>query len=215
MKWIAAASLALLSMTANAAFEKTDWNAVGDKLVTVDTETGLEWLNLSVTDDKSISMVKAELATTYSGWRLATNDEVTALMYGIYSSVSNMEFSFLDARGSGNYPLWIGANDFASLMSNGVNFTSYHTGLYFDENGVIRYAGSYLNEGGAYTATVGLANTAVFSETSTINLVGVGGVFLVRAGDAEPSTPAPVPAPLGLGLIGLLGFALASRRRLP
>lgn len=215
IKWVAIVSLMFLSMTADAAFQKTDWSNVGDELVTIDTSTGVEWLNLAATDNKSIEQVRAELLTTYSGWRLPTNDEVSALMYGIYRDVMSLEFSFYDAR-SNTALFWEGANSFAKLMSDGTTSVSYHLGLYFDEDGVIRDAGAYLNEGGAYTATHGLENTSIYSESTAIALSGVGGVFLVRgsdpvAPDPKPE-PSPVPSPLGLGLLGLMGAVLLSRR---
>ncbi|BCV27700.1 hypothetical protein [Shewanella algae] len=39
----------LISAQANAAFVETDWKAQGDGLATLDTDTGIEWLDVSET----------------------------------------------------------------------------------------------------------------------------------------------------------------------
>ena len=58
---------------------RTDWKVLGDEKTTLNTTTGLEWLDLNETKNKSIIQVKSELATTYAGFRLATETEITAL----------------------------------------------------------------------------------------------------------------------------------------
>lgn len=212
MKVVLAAALMLSTLSAQAAFVKADWRSTGDKLVLVDTTTEIEWLNLAVTDDKSIDQVKAELATVYSGWRLPTNAEVSALMYGIYSvyNIPSLEWDTVTARNS-NPSVQNAALSFADLMGNGARNLSYNVGLYFDEDGVIRNTGAYANENGAYTVTHGLERSSTFSSSDSISWPGVGGVFLVRGGDPVEPVPNPVPVPAGIGLIGLLALGLAGR----
>lgn len=210
-----ATMLMLSAFGTQAAFTKTDWKTAGDLMVIQDSNTKLEWLNLMATDGKSINQVNSELSTTYSGWRLPTNDEVSALMYGIYSKATTLEWSTNIARRT-KPTVWEGANLFATLMGNGAKTLTYHLGLYFDEDGIVRNTGAYVNEGGAYTVTRGLEHTDVDLTSTVITLNGVGGVFLVRGGEPvvpEPE-PNPVPSPLGLGLLSLLGVALTSRRRI-
>lgn len=70
-------ALASIAFNANAAFVTTYWQVAGDKKATLDTETGLEWLDLTQTDGKSYSEVSALLSTTLSGWRFPTRPKFT------------------------------------------------------------------------------------------------------------------------------------------
>jgi MYXO-CTERM domain-containing protein len=211
LKVVLAAVLMLGAFGAQAGFTKTDWNAVGDNLVTVDSSTGLEWLNLTATDNKSVSMVQEQMSTIYAGWRLPTNAEVVAMMSNMFNvPSSSLEFNTMTARSPSQ--LNSGANYFAKMMSNGASTTANHLGFYYDEDNVLRVTGVYLNDYGTYSFIVGLESADVYNYNSTLTgISNVGGVFLVK--DSVSIEPEPVPSPLGLGLLGLLGVALASRRR--
>lgn len=72
--------LAGLSTNANAEFVDGDYLKVNDSNVMMDTTTGLEWLSLTLTVDKSINNVSDLLDSgSYSGFRLATEDEVVLM----------------------------------------------------------------------------------------------------------------------------------------
>jgi hypothetical protein len=60
---------ALQCTVANAALQSIHWKNDGDNLVTLDTVTGIEWLDLTVPHGKSIDEESALLQTTYAGWR--------------------------------------------------------------------------------------------------------------------------------------------------
>lgn len=79
--------LMLSSLQAHAAFIETDWKSTGDKLSTLDTATGLEWLDLTLTKGRSIAHTIAELneGGLYKGWRLPSASEVHGLMSSILS----------------------------------------------------------------------------------------------------------------------------------
>jgi hypothetical protein len=64
-----------------AAIIDTDWQAPGDAKLMLDTETGLQWLDLSVTANKTYNNVVAKLALgqVYEGFRVATQSEVLTL----------------------------------------------------------------------------------------------------------------------------------------
>ena len=70
-----------LASSANALLIEADYINSGDGLITVDTVTGLEWLDLTETDGMSFNMVEAELLVGGSlfGYRYATLGEVYQL----------------------------------------------------------------------------------------------------------------------------------------
>ncbi|RYE55939.1 MAG: hypothetical protein EOP48_09110 [Sphingobacteriales bacterium] len=92
---IAAGVIALgLSLSAQAAFVSLDWKAGSDGLVTLDTTTGLEWLDITEARDLSFDQVSGQLGDggQYSGFRYASGAEVMQLL-------KNFGFEIFD----GNY----------------------------------------------------------------------------------------------------------------
>ena len=77
------------SQLAHATLLQMDWQSAGDGLVVLDTNTGLEWLNLSVTAGNSILATEAD-SSVYGPFRWATNSEVDGLLstYLTYASVA-------------------------------------------------------------------------------------------------------------------------------
>ncbi|MGU5713582.1 hypothetical protein [Aeromonas caviae] len=69
-------AVGLISAQTHAAFISTDWKKTNDKLAVIDTNTGIEWLKLQSTRDKTMNTVISQLETTYAGWRLPTYSEV-------------------------------------------------------------------------------------------------------------------------------------------
>lgn len=71
----------LFSPLSSAAIVSVDWNSVGDNLITRDTASGLDWLDLTETNDMSYNTVFAEIGDggQFDGWRYATNSEVVIL----------------------------------------------------------------------------------------------------------------------------------------
>lgn len=77
---VATLAAGLISTQASAAFVATDWKSTGDKLATLDTETGLEWLDIYQTYGYTIKSMKTALLNGhFHGWRLATYEEVMQL----------------------------------------------------------------------------------------------------------------------------------------
>ena len=71
-----------LSVTAHAALNSADWKTSGDGLITIDTATGLEWLDVSYTVGRSYNDVSAAVVTPEDdlfGWDYATLAEVEEL----------------------------------------------------------------------------------------------------------------------------------------
>lgn len=232
------AASALFTATAQAEFVYTDWKSTGDKQAVLDTSTGVEWLRLSNTNKKSISTVLSELDTIYAGWRLPTNAEVSAMIRSVYgmpttTNGQGLNISVYSTR-SGGYRT--GANKFINLFGNGHKSLAHHAGLYYDEDGIVRFTGAYANEGGAYTNTYGLEHTSKYSENSTLSNYYIGGVFLVSDGgttlssilnpnlnlnnpnapvNTTPTAPTDVSvtAPISLGAAGMLLGLFGLRRR--
>ena len=76
-----AATALVLSSSVNAAIISTDWQTSGDNLITTDTESGLNWLDLTETNGLSYNYVSSQLGVggQFEGFRYATSDEVVAL----------------------------------------------------------------------------------------------------------------------------------------
>ena len=76
-----AVSTLVLSTSVNAAIISADWQSTGDNLITQDTASGLEWLDLTVTAGMSYNEVSAQLGTggAFDGWVYATVAQVEGL----------------------------------------------------------------------------------------------------------------------------------------
>ena len=87
------ACFTFISFNVSAAVVSTDWLTAGDNLITHDTVSGLDWLDLTETNDLSYDFVSGQLVTggQFAGWRYATNTEVITLWnnFGINLSASH------------------------------------------------------------------------------------------------------------------------------
>lgn len=97
--------LCCAATVANANLIHEDWRSAGDSLVTVDTHSGLEWLNFSQATIGH-DQIRAELTTNYSGFRFATASELLELFSYYVPDLPSNGF-------------WFGANpsDAAALQS--------------------------------------------------------------------------------------------------
>ncbi len=74
-----AVSAALAASPSIAALQEADLASAGDKLLTVDSDTGLAWLDITVTRGQSLAQVLGS-SWMQQGFRLATGAEFAALM---------------------------------------------------------------------------------------------------------------------------------------
>jgi hypothetical protein len=83
-----AATLLLSITSVQAALVESDWQNTGDALATLDTETGIEWLDLTQTLGMSINQAEGLTGegSTFEGWRLPTRTEVTQMMVNTFPS---------------------------------------------------------------------------------------------------------------------------------
>lgn len=92
---LAASAVLWLSISAGATLIEVDLAAPGDGLITRDTDTGLDWLDLNVTLNLSYDEVIADIGVGLpAGFRYATESEVVALFAGAGVPVpSNTDFA--------------------------------------------------------------------------------------------------------------------------
>lgn len=94
----ACACLSVVSMNASAAIISVDWNTAGDNLITQDTSTGLEWLDLTATTTRSHIDISSKFGAgmEFDGWRYATTAEIASFFdaFGGDSSYYYAGYSF-------------------------------------------------------------------------------------------------------------------------
>lgn len=209
--------LGFISVSANAAFISTDWKSVGDKSATLDTSTGLEWLDLTHTFGKSYADVASQLSTTYVGWRLPTYAEIVKLTTNIFSPYGKSPYvaNFTSSTAVAQFKAMFGSS----------NYSAYQVGFFKDASGTVRVTGMSDSLKHMY----GLYHPYSYS----VNGVGTGhGVWLVSDGGTtlsskedptlninNPNAPvhqqpvADVPVIAGAGLLGFFIFMFGVRRK--
>jgi hypothetical protein len=224
LKKIALASvLALSSVAANAELISTDLLVDGDSRATLDTVSGLEWLDSIYTLGKSVTDVQMLLETTYEGWRLPTSDEVKTLFTNNLSYVNSDDV---------NYDIWIKSSinlqESESFVSK-MGWTTHTESVHSRES-------LFVNNGSVWRANVtsqplsGYSNAFLGNYTNDLNikqynlsifLVSDGGTTLSSINDPTlninnanaPINNASVPIPATLGLLGLAMTGMSFRRK--
>jgi hypothetical protein len=218
----------LLSVTSTqAALVETDWNNTGDGLATLDTDTGIEWLDLTQTDGMSINQAEGLTSSTFSGWRLPTRAEVTQMMVNAFSSEASR------VQGSGWWSVtsnasYDEADSFSALFGKTyMDSPNYFTfGLLKNDPGQasgMMLSGIRYRPNDGYIALFSNAETGVDIHYSSpsygIYLVSDGGTTLssqldpsLNANNANaPVADVSAPTIMG-GLFALLGLAAIRRR---
>lgn len=207
-KIVLASILALSSVSSNAEFIKGDWKNAGDNLSVVDSESGIEWLNLNQTIGMSIGTAQGLLDTTFAGWRLPSQDEVATMM----TNISGFDFS------GEAYKTWYGHT---SLYENVAREMTLALGATKISSEKTFSAGLSLSNDGSSA----LKNEALYDHVSTtygqlninrnpipvsyassymgVYLVSDGGTTLSSLADPSinannPNSSVPLPATLGL-----------------
>lgn len=217
------ASLALLivssTMTAHAAFVETDWKVLGDKKATLDTNTGIEWLDLTETNSMSINYVSSRLTTDFLGWRFPTYDEMLNLVETLYPSVLPPHMRNLNTTSVG-----YGTNGADHLLF-GARTPQYTYGLYATSNSTLLF-GRNTQAGVMHFNYYWAPGSLNFSHAyAGVYLVSDGGVTLSSINNPSlnvnnPNSPyatADVMSPASLGSVAftilLLGGGLLRRIR--
>ena len=195
---IAAMVLLGWSELASATLIQADLNTTGDGLLTIDTATGLEWLDVVATLGLSFNQANASNFATVQGFRHATALEVLTLFEaaGLTNALP---------RRADNYA---GGLLLLGLMGPGTDFGNVFEieGFYDTGNAaltsivVVDYTKEPNGNGVAFIDDIDLFAADYLSVYT--------GNFLVRQ-----STPVPEPATLGLLGLGLSGVGFARRHK--
>ncbi len=197
-KSIVALGLVLASGASQAALVSVDWMAAGDGLLTRDTASNLEWLDLTQTYNQTVAAVlpQTALGGTFAGFRLGLVEEVHDLMVAaglpVSTTTGTISTSAIDLAA---------ANGLTALLGEtvGAHFGSAYVGSrgHLNDGGSDRVVGFY---------TIG--GSSLFNDYFSGSPTWPGaGVWLVRDANDVPE-PASL-ALLGLGMAGLV----ASRRK--
>lgn len=140
-----------LSGTAQAALAHADWKTAGDSAITVDSNTGFEWLKLNQTTGKSINDVVSQMGVggLYHGWRLPTDREVEALVSQMMSPlVFNENDTVYGGSGYRGYTTtwrsWMSTTRAVTSGPSGNNNRYWYSyGLYRGDTGNVEMSGTY------------------------------------------------------------------------
>jgi hypothetical protein len=191
-----AITVLLLSANANAALVSADLSIVGDGLITRDTNSGMEWLDLTESQNYSYNYVSSQfgIGGQFEGWRYATSSEVDTLLD--------------NAGGTGPY-------DGDSTVNNGIGepllelwgkmYTSTNNSwsefIIADVYGVNQHWYGQVWDRGSTVDFIDIMQAAVGDST----IYSRRGSALIRE-----TSVVPVPAAVwlfGSGLLGLVGVA--------
>jgi hypothetical protein len=170
-----------VSQIAHADLVATDWSQSGDSKATLDTDTGLEWLDLSSTAGLSYNQVMSDI--NFDGWRIPTFDEVITLAIGAFSNYFALPVTSIQngAYYTQNKSNSSGTYQFISLL--GTTIGNGNSGYYIDQN-----------NGNGYTLGVGRGSSSTRLTINTLRLVdydyrsGSVGMFLVSDGGTTLSS---------------------------
>lgn len=229
-KFLTVMCLFALSSSASANFVATDWKNTGDGLATLDSHSGLEWLDITQTYNQSYNAVAARLQTDLAGWRFPTYEELVGLFSRVVPSV-NPTAGLHPLVNSTASPIWQNAVLFNNLFATSLTSNPRWVQALFEKDGVIKMAGFYMSSTSVQYWS--LENQYTFSRTNPISTKGVflvsdGGVTLSSINNPDlninnpsapvnnPPEPPPVVtdvnSPAAVGLLLSLGLMLLGIR---
>lgn len=216
----------LISHHVNAALIATDWKSGGDTLATLDTRTGLEWLDLLSTVNQSYQTVLSRVTNgDLKGWRFPTEQEMDSFFKtNLSSQVAQLKSGtgFVDGALMND-----DLRGYASMFGGTQLHAFFVYGLYKDSKGKFSLSGyrdtidrfAYRHYDAVYNAAYKVNSTGWF-------LVSDGGTTLSSINNPAlninnpnspvnqaPDAPADVSVHAGFGLLSLLLMALGFRRR--
>lgn len=163
---------ALYSAAASASLQSIHWKSNGDGQVTLDTSTGIEWLDLTVTRGKSIDEVSAMLQSSYAGWRLPTASEMRTLLFSVHEYVIHNDLEYVNSKPAS------AENIVRHLMMGVTEGNQTSSGLYLNDGGVYAFlSAGYVSGGNGYTYFNHYrgVSTGYKTESSGVYLVSDGG----------------------------------------
>ena len=197
------AILGILASSANAVLMSADFLSTGDGLLTVDSGTGLEWLDMTQTLNQSYNTLIAGYngyTTTY-GFRYATAAEVTTFFTNAGIPVID-QFVFDNYQAANVDP----ANALIALIGTGS--PSFMDAIIADPADASSHRAAVIQGTpnlASATATFVCAQCGIWNDSATEPRIGS---FLVRAGSSQ----VPVPATLALLALGVAGVGYRQRK---
>ena len=167
---------------------------------TTDTESGLDWRDLSITDGQAYNSAP----TLNPGWRYATNTEVESIFKILFNGYYNTTEGYSNSSDGVYADQSIDVDNFISLFGiTGENASAnFSWGFYEDESTTLRILG-VTNFFDGRTIVYGPDHSLDYDRYRSTGSGSVGN-YLVR------ETVVPIPAAVwlfGSGLIGLIGVA--------
>jgi len=212
-KIISITSALALSVSVNAAIISVDWQSAGDNLITRDTETGLNWLDLTVTNGMSFNTVNGQLGSggLYEGFRYATGQEVVDLYAKFGVTLTAYSPNFIAGPVD---PGIVMASDFLGTIVSeySTDFTYGGKGMYdYGANLTVAYAmGAWY-----FSGTSVFPSSNVYFDVNYENSLFKTDAEIQTGSFLVQQSAVPVPAAVwlfGSGLIGLLGIARKKAR---
>ena len=218
------------SMSAHAEITSTDLYASGDGLVTFDSNTGLEWIDLTETSGHTIESITPLLSSTLSGFRVATQTEVEEMLSSIMPSILSPT-SYWAARNPVS-PIVDAdeALDFRTYFMN--SNTSLFGAFSLDDVSADGYEAGILGSNTAYSGHIAYYDFTLmesdyaagkywgttYNSRSSVYLVSEGGYTYSSLNDpavkaAQAANSNPVPSPLGFSALALAMAGLARRKQ--
>ena len=192
---LGAVVLFTISTVANGSLVERDWQTVGDRALTYDTTTGLQWLDLTASSGQSVNEVLAQLGAggTYDGFQYASENEVRTLFSNAGIPDLSGEWNSLNYQPVLDLQTLIGVTRSSFGESFGATSDQGSSSLLVRAIGLQEQSNplsSVFEQGRVFTTTVDYDRTAFL------------GHWLIK--------PVPIPSAVwlfGSGLIGLIGLA--------
>jgi len=199
-------ALVFFSGSIHAALISIDYLTPGDNLITLDTSTNLEWLDLTVTQGMSADAVEASSLITSQGFRYAEFDDLNTL----FQSAGITQTSYGDPIAAGEIEQvrnLIYLTGPTTIKSNGLPMTEGLLNPFVTLDGPLSGDWIFKAELNIIDSTQYLASPSRGEPLFQSSSVSQYGSYLVR-----PAV-VPVPAAVWLFISGLIGLTAVVRRR--
>ena len=194
--------LIIISTVTNAALFEVDWKTPGDKLLTLDTDTGIEWLDLTETTGYSYKAISSELVFggLYDGFMYANRSDV----YQLIDNAGILPAEILPASSSDP-----AVHNAALDLMNMIGITRVQNVNSFDSAGLTSDSLILDGRSARYKVNLRAVDDTYTDVYGTQWQYDVDGNSYVGSWLYRESTYVPIPPTLwlfGSGLLGLIGI---------